>query len=441
MSTIEAPRSETGIIIRDERLYHAERDGNLEFWVPDNEWVRVNTHIASIQDPYVVQAASSELSNVEAAAISLQAIRPFTEAENFVQRLNNNMGRIVNSRMHSFTVLNMSDIYTLRDDLNREINTRNQISINDSVTARGSLAREQERHTAILGAHTRNMYAGESGIMSRLIDGWETELTVDSIGIITGDDVRRVADYDIIAPNQVVQEGDPIFKIVGNVWHIAAYMPNDMINDFTEGTNRTVYLLNATTGGYEPHSLRIRRIEYGTRYSLVVFRNTRHAADFINQRSVSIRTTSGIERGLKIPDTAIVTSRHYRIPHGFIHGEHMHHVLLSTEAGNITVPITIDEVTEDYVFVPITYDLAVDSILVPNDPDNFHMLLSQDHVRVRHGVYRVILGSAEFREVNLGENGATAGYILLDPALNPWVAEFSEIVTDASTVVAGQLVR
>ena len=442
MSTVDNPRSETGVIIRDERVHHAERDGTVEFWIPDNERVRVSTLVASVANPYMAQAAGRELAEVEATAMSLRNIRqPFTETESVIQRRNNIIESAVTARIHNFAALNLSEIYSLRDDLNRQINTRNQISIDEGITARDSLARDLERHTAILGAYSRNMYAEASGIMSRVIDGWETELTVASIRDLTPEILQQVTEYEAMVASRTVTEGDALFKIVGNVWYIVAYMPNDMIYDFVENTNRTVYLLNENTGSYEPHSLRIQSIQHGTRYSMVVFRNTRHVIEFMNQRSVSIRTSSGIQRGLKIPDTAITTRTHFRIPVGFIHGEISRYILISTETGNIMVHITVDEATAYYAYIPATYSLAIDSLLVPNDPYGSHMLLTHEHVRERHMVYLVRLGAAEPREIHLGEGGISAGYILLDPALNPGISEFAHIVTDATTVVAGQLIR
>ena len=441
MSTVVDPQSVTGVIIRDERLFYAEKDGTVEFWVQDNERVRVNTLVASVANQSMTEVANRELANIEAQALSLQAIRNVAETESVVQRLNSNMNNAVNARIHSFTLLNLSDIYTLRDDLNRVINTRNQININEGVGARASLAREQELSLSILGIYSRNMYAGVSGIMSRAIDGWETNLTIASIGDMTPEIMREVVESDAMLPSQVVQEGDALFKIVGNVWYIAAYMPNNMIYGFTANTNRMVYLLNASTGAYEPHSLRIQSIEHGTRYSMVIFRNTRYVINFMNQRSISIRTASGIQQGLKIPDTAIITNRYFQIPIGFIHGETVNYVLISTETGNISVPVTIDSFTEYYALVPATYDLTVDSLFVPRDPYGSHMLLSHEHLREVHGVFQNILGVAEFREINLGEGGFSGGFVLLDPALNPRINEFASIVTDASTVTAGQLIK
>jgi len=445
MDTIETPRSIPGVIIRDEQLHLASSAGYVQFQVQENERVSARTPVASIlNDPTSVQTAMGYLSGVESLAASTQARRPASgTTDSGVQRLNNDLTNIVNGRINSFTTLNLNEIYTLRYTLSTRISARNQINAGSAIAAREPLAREYERHMAVLEASVRNMYAGGSGIMSRHIDGHETHLTLEMINELTRDDIRGIADYGILAPASEVLEGDPLFKIVGNVWYIASYMPNDMVQTFTEGAVRTVYLYNASTGSYEPHSLRIERIEYGTRYSIVVFRNTRHVIEFMDQRNISIRTTSGIRRGLKIPDTAIVTNYHYRIPEGSIHGETEKYVLLSTaEADDIKIPVTVDDYTDYYSYISVDYGLTVGDMLVPRDPVyGRHVLLTDAHLRVRHGVYIVDFGRVVFRTIDLGDDVVGDGYVFLDPSLNQGISEFNNIITDASTVVVGQIIR
>lgn len=439
ISTIDSPRSVTGIIIRDEQVFYAERDGQIEFWVSDNERVAVGAPVASVQNPHMVEAAVERLNLVEAQAIETQGRRHLTDTT--VQSLNNNLNNIATARVHSFSTMNLSEIYSLRDNLNQVINTRNQINVNDGVSSRDNLAREQAQHRSVLEYNSHNMYARASGIMSRVIDGQENLLTRASIGYLTPEDVRQVVGHDSLVQSQDVLAGDSAFKIVGNVWYIAADMPNDMIEGFVEGTTRRVYLLNAATGLYEPHNLSISRIDYGTRYSLVVFRSTRHVIDFLGQRNVSIRTTTGVQRGLMIPYSAITTRRYFQIPIGYIHGTTANYVVVSAESGDIEIPVTVERTTDYNAYVSPVIGLTTGSLLLPLAPYEPLILLSSEHVTELSGVYLVRLGEAVFRAIDMGGSGAEMGYVLLDPALNPGIVEFANIVTDASTVQEGQLLR
>jgi len=441
-STIEEPRSVTGIIIRDEHVHYAEMAGTVGFRVQENERVYVGAGVATIQEPNIVRAAVGHLSIVESQAMDIQYRRTAISVTNAeVQRLNNHMSNMVNGRMHNFSSLNLSEVYSLRDDLNQVISTRNQINIDDGVAARDSLGRDQELHNAMMEAYSQNVYADVSGIMSRRIDGWESYWTLNSIDNLSQKDVSETMEFDALLPPQDVQPGDPVFKIVGNIWYIAAYMPNDLIEDFTAGHTRTIYLRNVNSDSYEPHSLRIQSIDYGINYSLVVFRNTRYVIDFLNQRNVSIRISSGIQQGLKLPDTAIATRQHYRIPIEYIYGVSERYVLLFAEDGNVPVPVTIDEYTDYYAYVPAAQSLGFGSILVPRSYHDPHLRLSDEHLHLRHGVYVEVWGVADFTAINIGESSPAAGYVLLDPMLNPGISEFTHIVIDASRVEDGQILR
>jgi len=442
MSEIDVHYSATGIIIRDERIHFADRDGYVDFHVTDNDWVAVGTTVAIVGDSYMADAATMRLASVEDQAMDIQDRRlPLSMVDSEVQRFNNSLSNMVNARIHNFATLNMAEINTLHDQLNQVIDNRNQINISDGVAAAGMLAREQDRHMAVLTYNSRNVYANTSGIMSRAIDGRESILTRASVYELTREDIQANLDYDNLVMYQDVQAGDPVFKIVGNVWYIAAEMPNAMINGFEVGANRNVYLYNETSGEYESHSLRVHSIDYGTRYSLVVFRNTRHVVGFISQRNVSIRTATGVQRGLKLPDTAIVSRHYYRIPLTHIHEAYETYVVLSTGDGNRSVPVEIVYTTEYYAYVTPETGLGSGSLLVPDDPHSVHMLLSQEHMQELFGVFIDSLGTAEFRLINLSEGSNVIGYILLDPALNPNIREFMNIITDASNVIEGQFIR
>jgi len=439
MNTVSDPRSVTGIIIRDEQVFYAERDGRLEFLVHDNERVAVGTLVANVQNPAMVGVATERLSMVEDQALDAHSRRYITDTT--VQSLNNNLGNIVTSRAHNFATMNLSEIYALRDNASQVINTRNQISVNDGVASRENLAREQYRHTSVLEYNSQNMYASVSGIMSRIIDGKEYELNASQLNYLTSYDLRQQLENVALVPAQQVETGDAAFKIVGNTWYIAVELPTETIANFVQGTNRTIYLRNPSDGVYEPHSMRIHEINLGTRYSMIIFRSNRHVIDFIDQRSVSVRVSSGEESGLLVPETAITTRRHFRIPGAYIHGFYEHYVVISSAGETSSLLVTVENRAEGYAYLSIGTNLSLGSLLVPNSPDAPHMHLSSDHLQELHGIYLDRLGFARFAAINIGDSTMGGGYILLDPALNPGISEFANIVTNADSVVEGQLIR
>lgn len=437
-NTVSDPQSLTGIIIRNEQVVYAERNGQLEFWVHEHERVAVGTLVASVLNPGMAGAAIERLNAIEDQAIEAQSRRHVTDST--VQSINNNLGNMVYARAHNFATMSLSEIYSLRDNVNQLIGTRNQISISDGVAARDSLQREQVRHATALQYNLQNMYAPYSGIMSRLIDGLEGDLTRDFIDSLTRDSLRELVEYTATTPAQSVDEGDAAFKIVGNNWYIAVEIPTEDVI-FEKGATRLVYLFNPTIGAYESHSLVVQRIDYGTRYSLVVFRSTRHVTDFMCQRNISIRISSGIESGLLVPDSAIAVRRHFRIPEVYVYGVLESYVVLSVDGENIPLAVTVESTANGYSYIQQTSGLSIGSLLVPRTSGMSHLLLSSDHAHELTGVYMERFGVATFRAINIGTNVRDGGYLLLDPSLGQGINEFAHIVTDASTVTEGQLLR
>jgi hypothetical protein len=242
-----------------------------------------------------------------------------------------------------------------------------------------------------------------------------------------------------MVPNQDLLAHDPAFKIVGNIWYIAAYMPNEMIRGFSANQMRTVYIENPVTGEFLPLTMRVDRITPGTRDSRVVFRSTRYVIDFMHRRNVNIRTTQSVETGLKIPNTAVASRQYYIIPLTFLHGIIENSVLRFSEEGNVSVPVTVAEWAGAYVHIRGDgLELAVGDILL----DGLGGRHELRDVRTVQGVYRVNTGVADFRVIHtdapITERG---GSTLLCPVRNQRsLNEFDSIVVDADMVTEGQII-
>jgi len=233
-----------------------------------------------------------------------------------------------------------------------------------------------------------------------------------------------------------------VFKIVGNIWYIVAYMPNNMIENFAEDTDRTIFVQNAATGNYDPMVMRITHIEQFHTESRVVFRTSRNVMDFLNQRNVSIRTTNYISSGLQVSTSAITTRRSMRIPVTHVFERGGYYVHINNEYGLRQVPIDVLERTEDYVFIEETTDLVDGDILIPASIYGSSFTITEAVIRIEYGVYRTILGYASFTPIFLDDELSDVDtYTLLDPARNPHLRQFDTIVIDASTVTHGDIIR
>jgi hypothetical protein len=436
IDTMGTPQTITAVIIRDERVYYAPRAGQIVFAVNEGERVRANMHIASIQDSAEVEAINRDMLALDRRAMDIDTMRS-DQADPHVIRLNNHIKGQVDNRAHSFTSLNFNDLYTLRDNLNQAINNRNQFIISGGIHAGGDYARQQADLFARLGVHSTNMYARSGGIMTPIIDGLESIFTLAAMETLTREQLSFTPDEIPLFPARDLEANQPAFKTVGNIWYLAAYIPNELIPGFAVGQNRNIYVENPTIGDYVSINMRITHIEPHTRDSRVIFRCTRYVMDFLHKRNANIRITQTVDEGLKIPNSAVATREFFVIPLTYLHGLLEHSVLKYTEEGNVSIPVTA---TEAGANVHIRMDgtgLALGDILL-DGLGGRHIL---NEIHTIQGVYRANHGFANFRIIHTDELITDrGGSTLLCPIRNSAsLREFDSIVVDAGMVSDGQL--
>jgi hypothetical protein len=438
MGTVDMPETISAIIIRDERVYYAPREGQIVFAVGEFERVRAGTRIASIQDMAAVAGINADMLALDHRAMQINAMRQ-DQADPGIARINNHIRGQVDNRAHSFTSHNFNDLFVLRDNLNQSISNRNQLIISGSLHAGGDYARQQAELLVRLGVHSTDMYARAGGIMTPILDGLENTFTVENIPNLTREQLNFTPDAFPLFPAYNLQANDPVFKIVGNTWYIAAYIPNDMVGGFSTGQMRNIYVENPVSGEFAPLQMRVQQVVPGTRDSRVVLRSTRYVMDFLHQRTVNIRITQNVNTGLIIPNTAITTREFYIIPLPFLHGLLEHSVLKYTGEGSVSIPVTVSEMAGPYVHIQgDVAELNINDVLL----DGLGGRHTLTQVRTVQGVYWANHGYARFRQIHtdtpVTDRGGTT---LLCPVLNrATLREFDSIVVDANRVEEGDLI-
>lgn len=444
MGNMDDPRSVTGMIIRYEEVVYATRAGRVVFAVNETERVRGGTPVASIQDVDAVVRANEGLLSTEREIMMISEWRISYEADVNVQRLDASLSNAINNSMHNFSTANLTEINVLHERLTQLIDNRNQMIISSNLAAVGDIGRLHDQYATQIERASYTIYAPSSGIMFPIIDGLEYEVTPRNMYTLTRDGVLFSVDPAIMFPTRDVQAGDPVFKIVGNNWYVAAYMPTEMIQGFITGSEQTIFLQNIVSGEYVPMVMRVEYVEHFHRDSFIIFRGTRNAVDFLYQRNVSIRTTDDVASGLKIPNSAIAVRRFIRIPVTHVHGIDAYSVFHNAEYGARSIPIEVSEQTETHVYVlaeslELIMGDSLLSVVLGGEP----FIITESSVREIYGVYRATLGYANFTTINLDGrlSDVDGGHTLLSPARNPNLVQFDIIVTDASTVTHWQIIN
>lgn len=446
MGNREAQRSVSGMIVRYEEVVHAPRDGQVFWAVANNERVRGGMLVAGIADVEAVERISHDRRILEEEMQRMNELRHHSAVDPAVQRINGNLQSAMNSSMHYFSTLNLSELNTLFSHLDNFTETRIRMIVADSHGAIGAeISRQHDQVMLQYGMSSTNIYSPNSGIMSNVVDGHENIVTPENMTQLSRQQVAETVDHAAIFSARDVEAEDAVFKIVGNTWYIVVYMPNAMVTGFTQGADRQIFVQNATTGAYEPMTMRIMHIEQFATDSRVVFRSNRFVMDFLNQRNVSIRTTNYVSRGLQISTSAIATQRSIRLPLGHLHGHEGEEdfVYVVSEFGLRQVPVNILEMTAEHVYVlENATGLSVGDVIAPVSILEENFTIAPSAIREQHIVYRANLGYASPTPIVLdSEFSPNDAFTLLDPGTNPNLRQFDIIITEASSVKPGDIIR
>jgi len=444
MGNMDTQQAIEGIIVRYERVYYAPRAGRVEFLVNEGERVRQGISVARIVDTDAVERLTPYIEDAVDEIRRFNERRHFSEIYPVVERMNTNMHHAVVGSAHSFTAGRLTELNVLFDRLNQLTDNRNQLILDESRDAAGDVGRVHTTLMEQLDQSVANIYATDSGIMFPVIDGHEGDITPQTMRGINRGDVDLIIDSSLLMPVREVEEGEAVFKLVGNTWYIAAHMPHELAEMFTINADRTIYVQNVVTGVYEPLLVRVMHVDRFLIETLVIFRAPRRVTDFLYQRSINIRITEDMATGLKISNTAIATRTFFDIPRTHIHGNasdgfFVHH--RSGEFGLIPIPLVVIEETDTHVSVmEESFPLRLGDIIAPVALYTDQLVIDERIMRRVHGVYRANLGYAHFTILNIdGPLSEIDGFTLIDPARNPGLNLFDTIVTNASEVMHGKI--
>lgn len=445
LGNVERAESVPGMIIRYEEVFFADKDGRVVFAV--NDFVRVSNGVAvaSVMDVDAVSQIEQDMAQLNREIIGVHEMRPATRTDPHVERVNASLRNRVDRSAHNNMQMNMSEIYALLGTLTQITENRNNLITTESMDTRGDFGRRYDHLSDLHQLSSNDIYATKTGIMSPLIDGFETRsgFTPDTMTTLSREQVRMSADLDAMIPGREVSRGEGIFKIVGNTWYVATFMPHEMAQGFAQGDNRAIYLENAATGRFERVPMRIEHINYHHRDVFVVFRTTHNVIEFLDQRNVNIRVTDNVQRGFTVPSSAIATRRFFRLPLTHIHGIESFHVMHRRETGVELVPVDVNDKSETHAYIlEDNFPLGIGDTIIPADAADLLHVISDVDVRIVRGVYRVYLNVARFQEVHIdGETLEAGTHVVIDPVRNPSLGQFHTIVTDASMVREGQVFR
>ncbi len=436
--SIDRPRVINALIVRDETVYSTDKAGVIYYDKSEGERVKKGMRVCSVQDEAAVAKIQEELSNVDKDILQLQERREDISGANaFARRINQDIKDEVDNRIIRLVNANIDELYTLRQALSQEIEMRNSSLLGETGGSLKELSDKRKVYTDQMLTNMKSIKAEQSGIVSYFIDGLESRFNFSNVHSLTKDDTTiqsRIKDRD---SENNVNETDEIFKIItSNKWYIAAYIPNDQIPNYSVGDTKNIFV--ERNGEFETLNVKVEDMAPGDDETFCLFSQTKYMTDFLEKRSIKIKTLSSVYTGLKVPTTAISKKTLVAVPSRYLIEEAFTKVEKMVDGKPKKVNVSVITTEGDLSYV-LSRELQVGEIVVnPKASDDTFKLVD---ILQADGVFKVNRGTANFARIFFDdETPRNSGYIILDQEKNHELSQYDSIVTDAEQVYDGQII-
>lgn len=279
-------------------------------------------------------------------------------------------------------------------------------------------------------------YAPNSGIVIYSIDGYE-DLTLEDMTAELFEQDAYEKKY--LVNNDLVANGDQIYKLsTSEDWSIVIQTDEELAEELLEKEYVEVrFLKNRYTSWGEVASY---TNEAGDTFVSLTFTNS--MITFCTDRFIDIELLLEDEKGLKIPNSAIVTKEFFIVPKEYVTkggNSGSDGVLLETydEEGNAVtefVPTTIYDATETEYYLDDSVLRAGNYIIKPESTQKYAVSKTGSLT----GVYNINKGYADFKQVTVLYSNDEYSIVKSNTVYGLNVYDY--IVLDASTVNDNQFI-
>jgi hypothetical protein len=328
----------------------------------------------------------------------------------------------------------LSAIGRLKESIEQSVALRNDVLQSDSTRLLSEPSRKRELLNSELSRYQSFVTAKNTGIVCLQFDGFETQITTDLMDVVP----KELFNLDTkltVAP-RIVKSGDEIFKLIKNVWYIAAYIPGVYAEGWEAGQSVTIHAdLDI------PVTLEKITLENDEAY--VLLKSSRYLEAYANERLITFSLSESHSEGLKIPKSAVTDKQALRIPYELVtlNEPKDYASLEKTDGSRIEARILqTDEFAVFVAAIPKVLEAGM-QLTPPGDDtaaaDSGGTPISQ--AVTLKGVYKANTGVAEFKPIVIDDTRQNADYYILDSELNRAIKEKDSIVTNHLLVTDGEL--
>lgn len=430
--SIDVPATLRGIIVRDEVVVESSMDGQPEYNYSENEKVAKNALVCTVKNTGTTQVIEDEIKKIDKGILDIQKNRTdFSLFKEDIERTAENITNSVDSTVYKFINNNVSDVYSLKNQVQTQINLRNQIWLAENTKSTSELSAERDQYESQLDVSQEAVTTKYSGIFSLKIDNFEGIVSPEVRGDISPEQIKMTVQPEYISKSLAVSVGSPLFKIVkSNTWYVVSNVPNEVSAGWETGDYLDIY----TTVEDEEKTVQVKieSMDIGEKTTYVIFVTDRNLIDFLELRTMYFSIKESVYSGFKIPNAAIVERTFLKIPKTFLSNSlDEQGVIKRTATGDAFQSIKIANSDENYVYVLQDFEsLKVGDVIVGMGEEAQTYTLGE--VATYKGVYVANSSLAEFTVIDiLGQN---SDYTIVNAQSQFGLKVYDKIVSDAKAV-------
>jgi len=297
---------ETGILVRDEKLYKAENYGKAVFLAQEGENVTKDTPIAEVYKWGYNDKVSTELLTLQEKIMEYQEQNLL---KNVLSQDITSLNESISAKSKEIKAIINGDkdgnLIDLENEL-KQLMEQRVTFLDDSVVADDQLKDFYDEETALLeriDGLKQIINAESDGVVSFYFDGAETLLTPDNMLKLSMQNINDILEGRVYTQITDSDAARPLYRLVNNKKCYVMLTTSKKIDEFKQGTAFTVTFKEAPDQQYEAKVINMRDEQSGYIYYFEIDANT---SSLINMRMVDMRIQKTFS-GSIVPTSAIKT--------------------------------------------------------------------------------------------------------------------------------------
>ncbi len=398
-----------GISVRDEKILYTNNSGYACYYIRDGEKIKNGATVCTVD----------QTGRLQELIVNNENYNDVLSDEDY-----NDIRSVISLYKIKYDNVDFYDSYNFENNINNKV-----LELNNE------LIMQQINQSSMTGSLS-SVNSPYSGIVTYYTDGYED---ISLSGISAADFDKSSYSKQTLKSGDIVEANAPVVKIIPSEnWKIVAPITEEQIALISAEDHINFKINNSSYNIYMPYE-----IINGTDGKYLCIKLDKYLSNFISERFVNIEIILDDDTGLKVPVSALVDKKVYKIPKYYFSagGNQTQSNKINIQVRNEdTGEITLKQVTPTIYITDEAFCYADPLAFQPTDviidiESNNTMAVSLIEMESIKGVYTSNRGIAEFRKVSIIKTVDEFALISGDEELKI----YDNIILDSSKVSENQI--